>query len=125
MTAVGIVIILAAEPIAAFMIDDPEVIAYTVSFVYILGAVQPLMAIEFALGGALRGPGIRASLKATMAGLLGMRCLLAVTFAALGLSVEWIYAALVGDYALKGWMLTRRFRSGRWRNLQFGNKLAP
>ena len=62
MTAVGIVIILAAEPIAAFMIDDPEVIAYTVSFVYILGAVQPLMAIEFALGGALRGPGIRASL---------------------------------------------------------------
>lgn len=125
MTVVGIAIILAAEPIAAFMIDDPEVIAYTVSFVYILGAVQPLMAIEFALGGALRGAGdTRFPLKATMAGLLGMRCLLAVIFAALGLSVEWIYAALVGDYALKGWMLTRRFRSGRWRNLQLANSSA-
>jgi len=125
MTGVGIAIILAAEPIAAFMIDDPEVIAYTVSFVYILGAVQPLMAIEFALGGALRGAGdTRFPLKATMAGLLGMRCLLAVIFAALGLSVEWIYAALVGDYALKGWMLTRRFRSGRWRNLQLANTPA-
>jgi Na+-driven multidrug efflux pump len=47
-----------------------------------------------------------------------------VIFAALGLSVEWIYAALVGDYALKGWMLTRRFRSGRWRNLQLANTPA-
>ena len=55
---------------------------------------------------------------------LVLGCLLAVIFAALGLSVEWIYAALVGDYALKGWMLTRRFRSGRWRNLQLANSSA-
>jgi Na+-driven multidrug efflux pump len=35
----------------------------------------------------------------------------------LGLPVEWVYAALIGDYALKALMLTRRFRSGRWRTL--------
>ncbi|MEE4383149.1 MAG: MATE family efflux transporter [Pseudomonadales bacterium] len=118
MVALGIAIIAGAEPLAGFMIDDPEVIAYTVAFIYILGAVQPLMAVEFALGGALRGAGdTRYPLKATMAGLLGMRCVLAVAFALAGLSVEWVYAALVGDYALKAVMLTRRFRSGRWRTV--------
>lgn len=118
MVALGIAIIAGARPLAGFMIDDPEVIAYTVAFIYILGAVQPLMAVEFALGGALRGAGdTRYPLKATMAGLLGMRCVLAVAFALAGLSVEWVYAALVGDYALKAVMLTRRFRSGRWRTV--------
>lgn len=118
MITVGIVIIVGARPIAEFMISDPVVVNYTIAFIYILGAVQPLMAIEFALGGALRGAGdTRYPLKATMAGLIGMRCTLAVLFATLGLSVEWVYAALIGDYALKGFMLTRRFRSGRWRTL--------
>jgi Na+-driven multidrug efflux pump len=118
MVALGIAILAGARPLAGFMIDDPEVIAYTVAFIYILGAVQPLMAVEFALGGALRGAGdTRYPLKATMAGLLGMRCVLAVAFALAGFSVQWVYAALVGDYALKALMLTRRFRSGRWRTV--------
>ena len=118
MVLLGVAIIIAARPIAEFMIDDAEVVDYTISFIYILGAVQPLMAVEFALGGALRGAGdTRYPLKATMAGLLGMRCVLAVAFALLGLPVEWVYAALIADYALKAWMLTQRFRSGRWRTL--------
>lgn len=125
MIVLGLIIILFARPMATFMIDDPEVIAYTVVFIYILGAVQPLMAVEFALGGALRGAGdTRYPLKATMAGLLGMRCLLAVLFALAGLSVEWVYAALIGDYALKALMLTRRFRSGRWRGVFSNDQMA-
>lgn len=118
MVLIGVVIIAAAEPIASFMIDDAAVIRYTVVFIYILGAVQPLMAVEFAIGGALRGAGdTRYPLKATMAGLIGMRCMLAVLFAALALPVEWVYGALIGDYAMKAFMLTRRFRSGRWRTM--------
>lgn len=125
MIAIGVTVIVFAEPMARFMIDDPEVIAYTIAFIYILGAVQPLMAVEFAFGGALRGAGdTRYPLKATMAGLLGMRCVLAVLFAWLGLPVEWVFAALIGDYALKAWMLTQRFRSGRWRSLYSNDKLA-
>ena len=34
--------------------DDPEVIRLTVLFVWLLGIMQPLMALEFALGGALQ-----------------------------------------------------------------------
>ncbi|TVS15855.1 MAG: MATE family efflux transporter [Gammaproteobacteria bacterium] len=125
MIAIGIAVIAFAEPMARFMIDDPEVIGYTVAFIYILGVVQPLMAVEFAFGGALRGAGdTRYPLKATMAGLLGMRCVLAVLFAWLGLPVEWVFAALIGDYALKALMLTQRFRSGRWRSLYSNEQLA-
>jgi Na+-driven multidrug efflux pump len=75
------------------------------------------MAIEFALGGALRGAGdTRFPLFAVLAGLIGARVTLAATFAWLGFPVEWIYAALIADYVVKATLLTTRFRSGRWRH---------
>lgn len=118
MSAVGITIILLADPIARLLITDEAVIGYTVSFIWILGAVQPFMAVEFALGGALRGAGdTRFPLKATMVGLLVMRCGLALLFMAFGLPVEFIYGALIGDYLAKAAMLTLRFRSGRWKTV--------
>ena len=55
-----------------------------------------------------------------LAGLLGVRCLLAALFAALGLRVEWIFAALIGDYVVKASMLAWRFRSGRWQGVEVG-----
>jgi putative MATE family efflux protein len=119
MAVLGGAIVLAAEPIARLMIDDREVVRLTVVFIYMLGAAQPLMAIEFALGGALRGAGdTRFPFYAVLAGLLGVRCLLAALFARLGLSVEWIFAALIGDYAVKASILVARFRSGRWQGVE-------
>jgi Na+-driven multidrug efflux pump len=108
-------IIRGAEPIARFLIDDPEVIRLTVVFIHMLGSVQALMAIEFALGGALRGSGdTRFPLVTVLAGLFGVRVLLAGIFARLGLSVEWVFGALIADYIVKATMLALRFRSGRW-----------
>src|SRR5690606_33138729 len=57
MSAIGVVIFLFAEPIARLFVDQPEVVAGTVSFIYMLGVSQPLMAMDFTLGGALRGAG--------------------------------------------------------------------
>lgn len=116
MLVVGGLIIAFAEPLARFMIADEEVIWHTVPFIYILGAMMPLMAIEFAIGGALRGAGdTRFPLRATLVGLLGMRCGLAIIFTWLEFEVVWVYAALIADYLVKGAMLLHRFRSGRWR----------
>jgi putative MATE family efflux protein len=115
MTVFGLAIIAGSQRIASFMIDDPEVARLTVVFIYVLGSVQPLMAMEFTLGGALRGAGdTRFPLYAVLSGLLGVRCLLAGLFAWHGLSVEWVFAALIADYVVKASMLTLRFRSGRW-----------
>lgn len=110
------VIVTAAEPLAHFLIDDPEVIRLTVAFIYVLGSVQALMAIEYSLGGALRGAGdTRFPFLTVVTGLFGVRLTLAAGFAWLGLPPEWIFAALIGDYVVKATMLTLRFRSGRWK----------
>ncbi|HXV90606.1 MAG TPA: MATE family efflux transporter, partial [Gemmatimonadales bacterium] len=96
-----------------------EVVRLTVLFIWILGAVQPLMAIEFTLGGALRGAGdTRFPLFAVLTGLVGVRCVLAGVFAWLRLDVEWIYGALIADYVVKTSMLGTRFLRGRWKTIR-------
>lgn len=125
MVVLGGLVVGVAEPVARFMIDDPEVVRLTVVFIYILGACQPLMAIEFTLGGALRGAGdTRFPLYTVLTGLIGARVLLSVVFAWLGLGVEWIFGALIADYIVKGAMLTWRFRGGAWKRLQVGTRVS-
>lgn len=120
MVVLGALIILFAEPIARFMIDDVEVIRLTVVFIYILGAMQPLMAIEFTLGGALRGAGdTRFPLMTTITGLVIVRGSVAAIFLWLDYSVEWIFAALIVDYIVKASMLLIRFRGGKWKKIEF------
>ena len=119
MGALGLLVIVYAEELATFFIgDDPLTIRYTVQFTNLLGAMMPLLAIDFAIGGSLRGAGdTRFPLIATIAGLIGMRCGLAALATWLGLPVVWVYAALIGDYLLKGSMLVWRFHSGRWKTV--------
>ncbi len=118
MVVFGTAIIVFAEPIARRMIDDAEVVRLAVVFIRVLGSVQALMAIEFTLGGALRGAGdTRFPLFVVLAGMVVMRLGTAVTLHALGFTVEWIYAALLADYLVKGAMLIARFRSGRWKTV--------
>lgn len=119
MTVIGAIIIATAEFTARLMIDDPEVIRLTVVFIYILGAVQPLMAIEAALGGALRGAGdTRFPMLVTLCGLIVVRGSVAAFGAWLGVSVEWIFAALIADYIVKAVMLVLRFRADGWKRIQ-------
>jgi putative MATE family efflux protein len=115
MVVFGAAIIAFARPLARFLIDDPEVVRLTVSFIWVLGSVQALMAIEFTLGGALRGAGdTRFPLFTVLCGLFGVRIALAAVFAWLGLPVEWVFAALIADYIVKATLLSWRFRSRRW-----------
>jgi putative MATE family efflux protein len=119
MVVLGVLIVFFAEPIARFMIDDPEVVRLTVVFIYILGAMQPLMAIEFTLGGALRGAGdTRFPLLTTITGLVIVRGGVAGVFLWLEFAVEWIFAALIVDYIVKAIMLVTRFRRGRWKTIE-------
>jgi putative MATE family efflux protein len=115
MTSLGGVIILFARPLASFLVNDEVVIQHTVTFIYVLGAVQPLMAIDFAIGGALRGAGdTRFPLISSLAALLFVRIGLSMFFLYLELSIIWIYSALIFDYILKTILLTHRFHSEKW-----------
>jgi putative MATE family efflux protein len=117
MSAFGLLIALFAEPIARFTVDDDEVVRLSVAFIHIFGAVQPLMALEFALAGALRGAGdTRFPLYTALAGMFAVRATLAAFALWLELPVEWVFGALVGDYLAKSALLAWRFRSGRWQH---------
>jgi putative MATE family efflux protein len=114
----GVICLFANELAGFFLGDETQTITYTVQFIYIMGAATPLMAIEFSIGGSLRGAGdTRFPLMATFLGLIGMRCGLAALATYMGMPVFWVYAALLGDYLLKGVLLTWRFRGGRWKTV--------
>ena len=115
MTFFGILISTFAEPLARFMIDNDEVVRLAVIFIWLLGSMQPLMAIEFSLGGALRGAGdTKTPLIITLTCLLFIRVSLAVIFYMLDASIEIIFSTLVADYIVKGFLYVARFRSDKW-----------
>lgn len=116
----GGLVIAFAEPLARFLSpNDPEVVRLTVIFIWVLGSVQALMAIEFTLGGALRGAGDTIFPFITvLSGLMFGRLLFAALFMWLGMSIEWIYAALIADYIIKGLLFVGRFRGGAWKRIQ-------
>jgi Na+-driven multidrug efflux pump len=126
MGLLGMLVIFYAEGLAGFFLgNEPLTIEYTVQFIYILGSMMPLLAVDFAIGGALRGAGdTRFPLVATFLGLIGVRCGLAAVATFMGLPVFWVYAALVGDYLLKAGLLVWRFHGGRWRTAVHSEELG-
>ena len=127
MTALSVILVSMAEDLARFMIADEEVVQLTVAFIYIIAIVQPIMACEFTLSGALRGAGdTRFPLLATLCGIFLGRLIPAWIAASLGLSVYWIFAVMILDYGIKALMLTLRFRSGKWLDIRLSaNKSKP
>jgi len=115
MGALGLILAIFSRSIASFFINDAEVVNYAVIFVWMLAIMQPFMALEFALGGSVRGAGdTRSPLIITIIGLLLVRVPIAFLFYYLGLSLAWIFSALIADYFIKGVLLIIRFRSKRW-----------
>lgn len=116
MSAIGVVIFLFAEPIARLFVDQPEVVAGTVSFIYMLGVSQPLMAMDFTLGGALRGAGdTRFPLLTVLIAFYGCRLGFAwMVVNVRHLSLTWLWAALIGDYVARATLKAWRFRRGDW-----------
>ena len=115
MTFFGILIAFFAEPLARYMIDNDEVVRLSVVFIWLLGSMQPLMAIEFSLGGALRGAGdTKTPLVITLTCLLFIRVSLALIFYMLDASIEVIFSTLVADYVVKGFLYVARFKSNKW-----------
>lgn len=120
MTAAGIVVFLLAEPIARLFVDDAAVVAGTVWFIYMLGVSQPFMALSFTLGGALRGAGdtrfpLWTMLVAFYVVRLGLSAAVVFVFEA---SLPWLWAALIGDYAVRALLSSWRFRGKTWQTIE-------
>ena len=120
MTLLGAVLIALAEPIARWFLDDEAVVGLTVDFIWVMGAVQPMMAIEFTIGGALRGAGdTRFPLLTLFTGLLICRLVPAAIAAwVFHASVQVVWCALILDYFVKAVLLVIRFRRGAWKRIE-------
>jgi len=120
MAALGAALIAMAPMLAGWFINDPEVIALTVDFIWILGLAQPLMAVEFVMGGALRGAGdTRFPLVAIFTGLFIFRVLPAAIIALyFDGSIQWVWSVLLLDYLVKAILLAERFRRGYWQTIK-------
>ena len=58
MGSLGLGVALFAPELAVFFLgDEPETVRLTIQMAYIMAAATPLLAIDFAIGGALRGAG--------------------------------------------------------------------
>ena len=120
MSSAGLVLFLFATPIARLFVDDAATIEDTRWFIYMLALCQPLMAVDYALGGALRGAGdTRFPLLTLFVGLYGCRLAFAwVVTHVLELSAPWLWAALIGDYAARAVMKAWRYRSRAWQRVR-------
>ena len=117
MAMIGAALALGARPIAAIFTADPELTELVVTILWILGAAHPFMAIEFALGGALRGAGDTLFPMITVfSGLVVVR--LGLAFALVELAdapIEAVWGVLIVDYVVKSIMFVARFRAGGWK----------
>jgi putative MATE family efflux protein len=119
MSAMGLLFVVFARPIAALFIDDSQVINYTVAFMYALGAAQPLMAIDWTITGALRGAGdSQFPLYGSLAGFYGMRLFLTILIAWHHGPIVWIWWSLLADYIVRSTLKTWRFRTGKWATIE-------
>jgi putative MATE family efflux protein len=119
MSVIGFLTVFNAPALARFFLGSDEIaVLRTTEFVYIMGAMLPLLGVDMAIGGSLRGAGdTRFPLMTSFLGLIGMRCALAATFAFFHLPVVWVYSSIIGDYMLKGTLLIWRFKSGHWKHV--------
>jgi Na+-driven multidrug efflux pump len=100
------------------------VLDYLVALTVMVAIVQPMMSIEFTLGGALRGAGdTKSPARITLAGFLFGRVMLTAVFYFLELGIYWVYGALIADYVIKSAMYFYIFRKGRWKTAYSGGRL--
>jgi putative MATE family efflux protein len=118
MSALGLMIALGAESIVSwFGSVSVATESMAVTFLMIVCIAQPLMALEFGVGGSLRGAGdTRFPLFATLVGLFVFRLGGALTVIhVFDGSIAAVWMCLLTDYAMKGAMLAERFRRGHWK----------
>jgi putative MATE family efflux protein len=120
MSGAGALLYVGARQVAAVFVSDPAVIAETVVWIRVLACCQPLMAIDFALGGVLRGAGdTRFSLLSALVGFWGGRLTAAwLVTHVLHLGVLWLWMVVGLDWIGRGGLKLWRFQHGGWAHVR-------
>ncbi len=110
----------ARYPLARMLTNDLAVVGELGPFMLVLAIAQPLLQLQFVLGGAHRGAGDTVNpLIAAMLGNWIFRLPLAFAFAfAFESDILWVWSALVFDHLARSAYLTYTFSRGRWKDIR-------
>jgi putative MATE family efflux protein len=100
--------------------DADEVIHIGGQLLFIFAFAMPGMAVSLALGGGLRGAGDTRAVLYIMAGSTWIVRLVPAYFLAIyfGLGVPGAWVAAVLDISTRAFLMTLRFRQGRWKHIR-------
>ncbi|MCP5042922.1 MAG: MATE family efflux transporter [bacterium] len=116
-TVLGAGVAIYRYDLAGLLTQDMAVITALGPFMLALAIAQPLLQLQFALGGAHRGAGDTTTpLVASCVGNWAFRVPLAFGFAIwLETEVHWIWYALIFDHLARSVVLLYTFAGGRWK----------
>ncbi|MEW6522032.1 MAG: MATE family efflux transporter [Bacillota bacterium] len=119
MSTMGLMFFFFGRQVIMLYTSDAQVLQEGAQVLRIIALVQPALASNFILAGALRGAGdTRWVLYATFTGIWGIRIGLAYVLAIVvgwGLMGAWVAMAL--DMCVRALLVYGRFRSGRWKEI--------
>lgn len=115
MTLVGVALSIGAEGLARWLVGEGPVMHHATQLLHLFAVAQPMIAIDFVLGGVLRGAGdTRWPMYSSLLGPLLVRFGLAALLLFLEAPLVWIYATLLADYLVKNLLLGWRLAKGQW-----------
>lgn len=120
MTTISLTFLFFPEQIMAAFTSDPEVIALGIRPLQMVGLLQPISAAAMILAGALRGAGdTRYPMLVTGIGIWLLRLPLSYVMAlVLGWGLLGAWAGMALDMTVRGVLIFRRFRGGRWKSIE-------
>lgn len=119
MSALGVVMVLFPRPLLSLMVADPAVVAAGITPLRIAGLLQPLLAANMIVSGALRGAGdTRWPLYIKIISTWGVRLPLVVIGGWIGFGLTGIWVAMAADFFVQSMLALRRFRGGKWKSIR-------
>jgi putative MATE family efflux protein len=119
-TAAGVAFLVLPQLLLRVFTNDDRVVQVGIGALTVVGIAQPLQAVIFTLGGALRGAGdTRFPLIATFVNWFLVRLPLAYVLAfPLGFGLTGVWAGIAADYFVRAGLLAWRFNSGGWQKVR-------
>lgn len=116
LTALALVVLPLAWPLAGLFGNDPEVRRQATWLIWLSCLFMPVWATSFVLPAGLRGAGdTRYALAVGTATMWGLRILAGYGLGImLGLGVVGVWLGMFGDWVVRGWLFRKRLRGQAW-----------
>jgi putative MATE family efflux protein len=120
MTIVGATMVIFPDALLSIFVNDPAVVETGTAPLRAAGLVQPALAVNFILNGALRGAGdTRWTMFSRLLGTWAVRLpLTALLLGVAGMGLNGIWLAMCADFTTQAMLALWRFGSGRWQSVQ-------